>query len=221
MIKLVIFDWNGVLIADTENAMKGGNEVIKAFGGNPVDVETYRAHNVIPSTDFYIQHGCRREDLVKDAKKAAEIFHNYYESHGQHIRSRGGVKKLLKWLKDNSISSVILSNHTVEGIHSQLHRLKIDEYFSQVYANDDRDCFMKGTTKKDKFLKIVSESKLKSSEIMIIGDSPEEVELAKSMKTYSAAITHGHYSTARLVKTGPDYLISTLEQLIGIIQKIK
>lgn len=63
MIKLVIFDWNGVLIADTLDSLDADNHVLKAFGGNPVSLKVFRDTITIPSIDFYVQHGASREYL--------------------------------------------------------------------------------------------------------------------------------------------------------------
>jgi phosphoglycolate phosphatase-like HAD superfamily hydrolase len=118
------------------------------------------------------------------------------------------------------VKSIILSNHTVVGINNQLQRLKIGMYFDTVFANEDLNSFVKGTTKKQKFASIVKNSGLKPTEIIIIGDSPEEVELGKSVGVTSIAVTGGHYNRARLVNAHPTFLISNLREVVEIIQKI-
>ena len=49
MIKLVIFDWNGVLIADTRACLEADNYILKEFGGKPVSLKVYKDTIIIPS----------------------------------------------------------------------------------------------------------------------------------------------------------------------------
>jgi phosphoglycolate phosphatase len=59
----------------------------------------------------------------------------------------------------------------------------------------------------------------KKDEVIIIGDSPEEIEVGKAAGIKTVAITGGYYSTARLKASKPDFLISNLKELIGIVKK--
>ena len=101
MIKRLIFDWNGTLIADTLACMEADNHVLKAFGGRPVDLNSYRDTIIIPAINFYVEHGCDREELIKNSKKVGETFHRYYEPRVLKIRTRRNAKKLLEFLNSS------------------------------------------------------------------------------------------------------------------------
>jgi len=218
MIKLVIFDWNGTLIADTRACMDTDNEVIKAFGGNPVDLKTYRDTIIIPAIDFYTQHGCDRKELEADFKRVGKIFHDYYEPRVANCRTRRSVREVLKSLKQKSIESIILSNHTLEGIQFQLTRLKISDYIARVLANSEKDSSMRERNKQRRLTQYLELGEYESNEITIVGDSPEEVEIGKALGLRTVAITGGYYSTSRLRASNPDYLITNIKELIAIIQ---
>jgi phosphoglycolate phosphatase-like HAD superfamily hydrolase len=217
MTKLVVFDWNGTLIADTEACFEADNQVLEFFGGKKVDLKTYRSTIIIPAINFYSLHGCSRTELENNYEKLGEVFDKAYERRALRCRTRRGMKEVLHWLNSNSIKKIILSNHTVSGIKSQLVRLKIEKYFDEVVANTDISSAMKVQSKREKLVKYLSHNKIKSSETIIIGDSPEEVEIGKSLQIKSCVITDGYYSTARLKSAGPDNLISNLIELKNII----
>lgn len=217
-IKQVVFDWNGTLIADATASMNTDNHILDVFGGRRVNLKTYRDTIVIPSIEFYVTHGCDREQLLSQSKKWGEEFHSHYEPRVAKIRTRQNAHELLKWLAENKIDSIILSNHTVVGINSQLKRLGIEKYFSKLLANDALDGSMKGISKKEKLKIFFENSGLTQKEMIIIGDSPEEVEMGKSIGIKTVAITGGYYSTPRLRKSQPDYLINNLKELVGIIK---
>lgn len=218
MIKLVVFDWNGTLLADTLACMDADNCVLNTFGGKQVDLRTYRETIIIPAIDFYVEHGCKREQLQKGSEKLGKVFHTFYEPRVVKARTRKNAHKLLKWLKDHNIDSTILSNHTVEGISFQLKRLQIEKYIKELLANTILDSSMKKRNKTEKLLQYFEKSNLKSSEVVIIGDSPEEIEMGKSISITTVAITNGYYSKRRLVLSNPDYVIDNLNELITIIK---
>jgi len=220
MIKLLVFDFNGVLIADTQACMETDNHVIKTFGGKPVGLKVYRDTIIIPAVDFYSLHGCNREELLKNSKKLGRVFHTFYEKRAAKIRGRKHAKKILKWLYKNNIDSVILSNHTVVGIDYQLKRLEMKKYIKKLLANTVLDSTLKTRNKQEKLIDYIKSNKFKKSEIVIIGDSPEEIEIGKNVGIKTIAITGGYYSASRLKESKPDFLINNLKELIGIIKRI-
>jgi len=220
MIKLLVFDFNGVLLADTQACMAADNHVIKTFGGKPVGLKVYRDTIIIPSVNFYSTHGCNREVLLKNSKRLGEVFHTFYEKRAAKIRGRKYAKGVLKWLYKNNIDSVILSNHTVVGITYQLERLGMKNYIKKLLANTILDSTLKARNKQEKLIDYIKLNKFKKSEVVIIGDSPEEIEIGKDVGIRTVAITGGYYSTSRLRNSKPNFLINNLNELIGIIKKI-
>lgn len=219
MIKLIVFDWNGTLIADTLACMAADNRILKAYGGTPVNLKTYRDTIIIPAINFYTLHGCSREEFLQNPQKRVEIYQSFYETRVSKIRTRKSTKKLLHWLYKNKVESVILSNHTIEGIRSQLVRLGLDKYFTHILANETVKSTLKGRNKKEKLDDFFQQSKLKPQEVIIIGDSPEEVEMGKHVGIITVSITNGYYARKRLIAAQPDYLINNLEEIIDIIKK--
>lgn len=217
MIKLVAFDWNGTLFADAQAVCDACNHFIAAMGGNPITLKIYREKFVVPVIDFYESIGLSREKVLKNAKKNAEIFHKYYELRASTIRSRANSKLLLQWLGQQKISSVIFSNHIVDRIQEQIERLSLSKHIDKVIANSQLDEALKGRNKQEKLAEFIKTKKLTPKEVLIVGDSSEEVEIAKNIGSVSIAITHGHYSTPRIKASKPDYLINDLKKVIKII----
>lgn len=219
MIKLVVFDWNGTLLSDTKACMDTDNYVIKSFGGNPVNLKVYRETIIIPSNNFYAQHGIEMERLIKQSKKVGQVFHLFYEKRVKKCRSRKGAKQILKWLDSKSINSLILSNHTVEGISFQLKRLKINDYIKEVLANNELNTSMRTRNKFEKLQDYINKTGYNKNEILIVGDSPEESEIAKRLGIKSILITEGYYSTSRLKNSKPDFLITNLNEIKKIVKR--
>lgn len=218
MIKLVVFDWNGTLLSDTAYALEGANRVLESIGGKRITLSHYRETSNIPVIKFYQAHGLTEEEFRRLSPKTTKIFESFYLSKVIKSRTRSGARELLKWLKTHRIRSIILSNHDVEGIKTQLNRLNLGD-FDEILANSImHEALYKG--KGDRLGEYIRRKKLDPKEVLGVGDSPEDIEIAKGLGLTSVAIKEGVYSTKRLIQSKPDYLISNLGELIEIVDAI-
>lgn len=219
MIKLVVFDWNGVLIADAGICAKSVSNVLESLGRKPIDIKRFREVFSIPASNIYRSQGFTEDEIQANANIIQERFHRDYEPRALKVRTRHGARELLDFLYERKIECIILSGHSADGIQSQLKRLHLEKYFSHVFANDIYGA-MRGRNKLEKLEKFLSQRSFSEDEVLIIGDSTEEPEVGKRLGIHTVAITGGYVSTRRLKKTNPEFLISNLNQLIGTIEKL-
>lgn len=220
MIKLVAFDWNGTLLADTQTVVDSTSEELSELYGRKIDIKEYRREFVIPVVTFFKNLGISQEDLDKNYGRSSDIFDREYQKRVFKTRTRYGTRKLLAWLKDQSIKSVIFSNHSTYRVIQQTDRLKITHYFEKILANDRvLDAYsIKG--KEKRLIEYLAKIKIKHNEVLVIGDTDEEIIIGRDMGSTTVAITNGHSTTTRLRAVHPNYLINNLEELIGIIKKL-
>ncbi len=74
----------------------------------------------------------------------------------------------------------------------------------------------KGRAKQNRLENFLKKHNLQAKEVLIVGDTIEEIEIGKKLGVLTAAITHGNCSATRLKKAEPDYLINTLREVIDI-----
>ena len=130
MIKLVAFDWNGTLLADTRMNLEVSNINFKKYGLKPIKLSEFRQTFDIPISKFWISHGGK----IKDISNQAINFHQIYETKVDKCRLRVGSRDLLEWLENVRIKQMIYSNHIAPDIIKQLMRLNIFEYFDEILA---------------------------------------------------------------------------------------
>src|SRR3990167_3374968 len=220
MIKLVAFDWNGTLIADAQTVVDCSNEQLKIFGNKKIDIKNYRQNFEIPVNKFFKNIGLHPKNIEKNYMKSGDIFHTCYEKKVNKLRTRAGTKKTLEWLKLRKINSVIVSNHAVDRIHKQIVRLKIVQNFDEILANrHTHDSYtIKG--KENRLIDYIQSKRLKPTEVLVIGDTQDEIIIGQDMGARTVAITNGHSSIVRLKAAKPDFLINNLGELIAIIRQI-
>ena len=219
MIKLVVFDWNGTILSDTQACWKADANVFKHFGLKELTLKRYKDTFDIPLDKFYAANGLPEKDFWENLEQIQSIFHDDYEERAKKCRSRAGARNLLKWLAERDTERIILSNHTIKGIENQLERLKLKDYFTQVLANEEHTkTAIKG--KRERLEDYMKDKHFKPGEVVIIGDSPEEIEIGRKMGLKSITITDGFFSTKRLKEKKPDHLVKRLDEIIGIIESL-
>jgi phosphoglycolate phosphatase len=218
MIELAVFDWNGTLFADSQACVDSGNDLIRHFGGQPISKGRYIKEFDFPVVDFLCAQGCDREALLKP--ESAEVFHHYYEPRAAKCRTRRGTRYTLNQLKDRSIDSVILSNHMTHAIVKQLERLHLTDYFDEVLGNGDYHAVSKGKNKVERIVGYMARKDHNPKNAFIVGDSPEDIEVGKELGIVTVGITDGYFYNPRLRASNPDYLVSTVAQVMGVVDEL-
>lgn len=220
MIKLVAFDWNGTIFADTYAALESEYKVFKFLKLKPLTLKEFQKHYDVPVKKLFIAVGMPENSVDRQVQKITDIFHLEYEAKAIKIRIRANTRYLLKWLLKQGISRVIFSNHTGGRIEIQLQRLKIQQLFSAVLANTHLDSAFKGRNKKATLRNFIRAKGLNAREVLVIGDTIEEIEIGQELDTHTVALTGGCCSRARLKEAKPDFLISNLKEVIDIIKQL-
>jgi len=220
MIKLIAFDWNGTLLADTICSWEGSSKQLEFCGKKPMSLLKFRQTFAFPYSECLVANGVRREFILKNSGKIAKTFFDFYEQRAVKCRTRSGVREVLSWLKKNHIGSMIYSNHTLLGIEAQLKRLKIKNYIEIVLAHSDQAGGLHNKNKGQKLLSYIKSNNFKPHEVISVGDTAEEIEIGKQYGFYTVGITGGYNTAAKLKMHHPDYLIHNMGDLIDIIKKI-
>jgi len=213
VIKIVVFDWNGTLFADTIACWRASSSVVKNLGGRTFSLEEFRKTFDVPIVNFYRKHGVDSCD--------PDGFLRFYLPSAKKCRTRRGAKRVLAFLAKRNISAAILSNHIRSDIREQLVRLKIDGMFSVVLGNDSLFGVAVSRSKMERLTIYLKSQRINPSELILVGDTLEEPEIGRKIGAVTVAITGGYCSAARLKSAKPDYLISNLLEIKSIIENLQ
>ena len=207
-IKLIAFDWNGTLLADTKLVIKATNIARSAFGYPAISTLKYKKTFTIPVIDFWLATGGKKEDM----KTEHLHFHPAYERLAKKAQMRPSARELLLWLKKNKIAAVIYSNHTLPEITHKLKMLRIKPFIKAVLARRDAEdtIHLHQRNKQTKLQEYLRQQKLKPKEVVSVGDTEEEVEIGHSLGLHTVAITRDENTIGRLKKHHPDFLIHNM-----------
>lgn len=219
-IKLVVWDWNGTLFDDTQAVVIAANKSeVPALGLKPITVEQMRESYEVPIIRAYENLGVDPAVFTARSAEIAPIFHKIYEPLAAKARTRIGARETLRTLHRAGYTSIILSNHTVEGIYFQLTRLDLGEYFEDVLANDSLGS-AHHNGKQHRLEAYLEKNAYEPSRVVIVGDTLEEIRIGSSLGIRTISVGGGICSTSRLEKAKPDYLVSSVKQVVNIVERI-
>lgn len=139
MIKLIIFDLDGVLVDTKELHYLSLNRALKEYAPeyviSPEDhLSTYDGLPTTRKLQLLSSHGLR-EDLHDEIKKRKQIY--TMELIASTVRPSQNLIHTLSELKSNGYKVYLASNAIRRTIFSILHRMDIIEYFDFIFSSED------------------------------------------------------------------------------------
>ncbi len=216
--KLFVFDWNGTLLADTVASWKAGNVCMEFYGGQAISLALHRETFCFPILPFYEIHGISAETVLARREEGNDVFQNAYDRFAANARTRTGARALLEHLKARGVECMILSNYRTEKIQQHCARLGIEPYFTAIDAHDcDGTTILQHTTKVTRLKSLMEVHGYAPHEVVIIGDTMEEPEIARALGLTSIGITDGYISRRRLREAAPDFIVHRLDGIISLL----
>ncbi|MCL2468697.1 MAG: HAD family hydrolase [Alphaproteobacteria bacterium] len=217
---VVVFDWNGTLINDTWLTWRAVNEILVTLGGRAISEEQYKAAYRMPLKAMYQELGLSRRIIEEQEEIVFKIFGDVYQSLVHKTTLHEGTRETLHYLKKQEHKSLILSNHNRPCIERQLKRFGLETYFDEVLANapDEYKNIMHKAGKKDRLDDWLKRHKCYGG--IVVGDSPEEMDIALQHGFTSVAVESGCCLRETLERAKPDWLVKDLKPLPSIIQHV-
>lgn len=208
---LNIFDLDGTLIDSHEAICRAMNDTALEFGLPEQEYEKLKRMIGMPLDEMLKFTG------VSDIKKGFETYRRYYFQYiEKYQRIYPGIKKLLDRLQ-NSVLLAIATNKSRIGTLKSLEAAGINGYFDFMVTESELKHLKPHTESLKRILSFYkSEGKfLELEDILMIGDSPIDIEFADNCGIDSTFAGWGFYKPADL-KFKPTYSINKPRELIRI-----
>ncbi|GGI31359.1 MULTISPECIES: HAD family hydrolase [Bradyrhizobium] len=219
MKPVLVFDWNGTLLDDAHALLQTTNAILNRFGYAPINMETFREHCDLPLSLLYRNLGMSQDEVAAVDRDGSAVFHNTYEPLADRADLREGARRVLELAHREAALSVIVSNHIVAPLRSQLRRLGIHDYINEALAFESRATQYKSMSKGERLRLYMQKYSLDPASTFIIGDMPIEMDIARNLALISISITGGFVSDSRLRAANPDYSINNHHELLPILQR--
>ena len=208
--KHIIWDWNGTLLDDTWLCVEGINNALMKRKLSPISENKYRKVFTFPVKDYYMKLGF---DFDKEPFEiAGDEFVSYYEEKFHKAKLQNGSRFVLRTIQSRSISQSILSAGKQDFLLDWVSFHKLEKYFFKIVGIDNQ--YANGKIAQG--IKLINDLPYNREDIVIIGDTIHDSDVAEKLKINFILIDHGHVNGERLKKTGRTVL-SNLKDLIPLV----
>ena len=196
MTNTIIWDFNGTILDDLELNFNILKILMERRNLNLISKDDYIEYFCFPIIKFYENLGF---DFKKEPfEKVAEEYIELYNKPSLNLPLKEGVSEALHFLKDKNIKQIVLSASNKDFLTQQLTGLKISSFFDEILGLSDSYANSKVSLAKE----WIKSANLKTTEIIMIGDTDHDFEVACAIGVKCILVCGGHNSTARLKATG-------------------
>tara|TARA_Y100000766_G_scaffold91382_1_gene77774 strand:+ start:1320 stop:1970 length:651 start_codon:yes stop_codon:yes gene_type:complete len=205
--KHIIWDWNGTLINDAWLFVELMNQELETRNLPLISVSDYRAKFTFPVKKYYENLGFNFEK--EDFEKVGLAFINKFKKRNKEPDLYENAYEVLKKIHTLGINQSIVSAQENNLLNETVRFYKLNNFFKHIagighYYADDKISLAKNIRKK---------ISCDNEEILVIGDSVHDYEVAKSLSVDCILFSNGHYSKKRLLKCRCDIIDNHLELL--------
>ncbi len=208
--KHVIWDWNGTLLNDVELGHKLLNLLQKHKGVQNSSLKEYREIFTFPIIEFYKNAGIYEGE--EDFKLLAEMYIDNYKKEVKKCSLQQGAETALDILAESGVTSSVLTASHEEMALEQISHYGLSDKFIAVTGKTD----FYASGKSELIKKHMSKIDYSESDIVFVGDTLHDAEIAKIIGCGCILVENGHQKMIKNKKNN----ISIAENLKKVTEMI-
>jgi HAD superfamily hydrolase (TIGR01509 family) len=201
VLTAVMFDWDGVLLDSVGAAFNVYNKIFARLGTKLLTKDQYLELQSPNWYDFYITIG-----LPKSLwKKVDSEWLRLYQEERPNLHE--DALECLASLKKAELKLALVSNGSRVRVEEELARFKLRSYFKVILFGEKTEELKPSPIM---LQRAVGAMGVEPKRAVYVGDSPADIQAAKSAGVPSFAIARGPIQAERLRKEGPDRVFGGL-----------
>ena len=208
--KHIIWDWNGTLINDAWLCVVIMNNILEKRGLDLITIDDYREYFTFPVRDYYIKLGFNFS--VEPFEVCGMEFINDFKKRKFDAFLFTQIESVLDKLSKIGITHSILSAQNQKILTETVTHYQLQDKFVGINGLDNHYAHSKVNIGKA----WIATLSYNPAEVVMIGDTVHDFEVAQAMGTDCILISNGHNSKKRLKKTGV-LVLNYIEEIIGIL----
>jgi phosphoglycolate phosphatase len=204
--KHIIWDWNGTLFDDVELCVDIINGILTKRSIAKLSLEQYRDIFTFPVQDYYIKAGL--DFSIYPFEELGKEWMDAYQLRRPEANLHKGVNELLDIIKSKKIEQSVLSAYMHDTLIEIVKHFGLAKYFTHLVGLDHIYATSKINLGKDLMSKLGNGK----HEVVFIGDTVHDFEVAKEIGSDCILISNGHQSKEKLLECGVN-VFNSLEEL--------
>ncbi len=190
--KHVIWDWNGTLFNDVELCANIMNQLLEEANLPKISVTEYRNIFTFPVIDYYKALG--HDVGAENWEKISHQFISEYERNKYEFSIYSDAEDVLKKIKNFGITQSVLSAYKQDTLDELIGHFNLSKYFIRLVGLDN--IYAEG--KLDNGLKWIKELGFSKGEVLLVGDTLHDCEVANAIGADAVLLSLGHQSREKL-----------------------
>lgn len=192
----IIWDWNGTLLDDAWLCVEVMNGMLSKRSLPGLTLDMYRSIFNFPVRDYYLKLGFDFDH--EPFEKVGMEFMVLYNQRQKECHLHAEVKHLLPFCQLKGYRQSVLSAREQNELLSEIVDLGVRSYFNQVRGLDDH--YAHGKT--DVGYRLVRDLGIPRHEMIFVGDTLHDAEVAGELGIDCILIPNGHHSEQRIRSAG-------------------
>ena len=194
----LIWDWNGTLLNDVELCAAIMNMLLTQESLPNISIQKYKSIFTFPVIDYYKIAGHTFEKTSFEV--LGKQFMDEYELQKNNCKLFPGIPELLAELQSKNIQQHLLSAYEQNNLNNILKHFSINNYFQHIVGLDNIYAGGKSHLAQDLAMRIRSNGA--AGNILLIGDTIHDYEVAEEINSDCILVSHGHQDEERLLQLG-------------------
>lgn len=207
MIRAVLFDWDGTLADTAEASYRCYVRMFSEFA-IPFDRDTY-ARTYSPNWyQTFRALGLDEEHW----SRADERWLAHFAS--EQVDLLEGARHVLETLTARGLATGIVTSGSRERVERELALHGLDTHLPQrVYGCEVKE----KKPHPEGLLLCLDRLRMRAEEAVFVGDSPEDIEMARAAGVYSVAVSGGYPNREALLASKPDAFTDSIGALLDVL----
>lgn len=209
-LKHIVWDWNGTILNDAQACAKAIDDMFVKRDLGTVTLEQYREKIVFPVINLYYDSGF---DLEKEDYQAiCDEYIEKYLKYSSEISLQKDAVFVLGEFREKGLMQHIVSASGKDILKEQINNYGLKSYFTNILGQDNN----RADSKANLAGQLLELTGCKPEEMLFIGDTVHDYEVANEVSFHCALVSNGHCSVERLKKTGAPVYSSLTEMFENI-----
>ena len=208
--RAVLFDLDGTLVDSAPDLAMAVNKMLHQLN-LPEAPEPLIGKWIGKGAELLVQKALAYAEAPERYEHGFSLFIQHYEAcNGKHAKPFAGILKGLQHLKASKIPCWVVTNKIMVFTTPLLEQLEMAHYFEGIVAGD---CVAQKKPYPDSILLACEKLCVSPSEVLMVGDSKNDVLAAKAAGCPVIAVDYGYNHGEDIRLSEPDGVVSSIEEV--------
>ncbi len=205
-MKYIFLDFNGTVLNDVELCLDILNVMLKGHRDTEVSLEEYKNVFGFPIEQYYKNVG-----FDFSVKSFEDLSIDFIELFQKNSLVKASIyDDVLQFIEKNKedYKVILCSASQIDNLLEQVNHFKISNYFDDIIGLDN----ILAKSKKELAKQYILKNNINSNDIIFIGDTVHDYEVATHCNAKCILVSNGHQSYERLKKVS-EFVVASLSEV--------